>query len=198
MPAWKKNLNIETFKQQYRDMFKEKLDNPAGLQKLLTSIQNDPHITDPRQAAYMLATVKKEARHWMPIHEDKSLYTQHEYGKTKTVINPETGEKFQNKYYGRGYVQITHQKNYKTVGDAVGESRLVYKPDLALDQTVAYKIMSQGMREGLFTGVKLDQFINNKKTDYENARTIINGHDAAKLIANWATNFEQILKASPQ
>jgi hypothetical protein len=50
------------------------------------------------------------------------------------------------------------------------------------------------MTKGLFTGKKLNDYINNTKTDYVNARKIINGLDRANLIASYAKVFETALK----
>ncbi len=50
------------------------------------------------------------------------------------------------------------------------------------------------MKDGWFTGKKLGNFINGDKADYENARTIINGHDKAKIIANIARRYSEILR----
>jgi hypothetical protein len=52
------------------------------------------------------------------------------------------------------------------------------------------------MHGGLFTGKKLSDYITASKTDYVNARKIINGTDKAALIAGYAKQFEQILRDS--
>jgi fumarate reductase subunit D len=49
------------------------------------------------------------------------------------------------------------------------------------------------MRTGMFTGRKLSDFFNDKRTDYKNARRIINGTDEASKIAGYAHEFETIL-----
>jgi hypothetical protein len=65
-----------------------------------------------------------------------------------------------------------------------------------MDPDTAYKIMSLGMYQGLFTGRKLSDYINDTKKDYVNARRIINGTDRAQMIADYATSFEQVLTDS--
>ena len=62
-----------------------------------------------------------------------------------------------------------------------------------MEPQTAYKIMSQGMRGGLFTGKKLSDYINDQHCDYFNARRIINGVDRADLIQGYAQAFEGIL-----
>lgn len=61
---------------------------------------------------------------------------------------------------------------------------------------VAYRFMSVGMREGLFTGKKLGDYIDAQHCDYENARRIINGIDQAELIAGYAQTLEGFVRAS--
>jgi hypothetical protein len=56
--------------------------------------------------------------------------------------------------------------------------------------------MSYGMRNGIFTGKKLNTYINGTTCDYINARRIINGTDKASLIKGYAVNFEACLTGS--
>ena len=171
----------------------------SDLQVLLAFIAADPAFTSPdapttyapfksahhlRQAAYMLATAKHEtANTFAPIEE---------YGKGKGLPYGNRNSKTGHAYYGRGYVQLTWAKNYQTMGTVLGLP-LYTQPDLALRYDVAYKIMSYGMTHGTFTGVALRRYINEGKTDYQNARKIINGTDKADLIAGYASAIEQML-----
>jgi hypothetical protein len=70
---------------------------------------------------------------------------------------------------------------------------LLKEPDRAKNPEVAYQIAIQGMKDGWFTGRKLGQFIKDGQADYENARTIINGHDKAQTIADIARRFNEVL-----
>jgi SH3-like domain-containing protein len=171
-----------------------KPERKAGLDKLLAAAEADTHITDIRWLAYMLATVKHEcADRWLPIEEfskGKGL----KYGVPVTVTDPQ-GRQSTHVYYGRGYVQLTWDWNYKAMGQALGVP-LLYQPELALDPEVAYGIMSHGMRNGSFTGKGLSKYINDAGCDYVNARRIINGTDRAQTIAGYATKLEAILRAS--
>ena len=171
----------------------------SDLQVLLAFIAADPAFTSPdapttyapfksahhlRQAAYMLATAKHEtANTFAPIEE---------YGKGKGLPYGKPDRKTGLVYFGRGYVQLTWVKNYQTMGTVLGLP-LYTQPDLALRYDVAYKIMSYGMTHGTFTGVALSRYINEGKTDYLNARKIINGTDKADLIAGYATAIEQMM-----
>jgi putative chitinase len=167
----------------------------TGLNALLTAAEADPGITDIRWLAYMLATVMHEcARKWRPI-EEYGKGKGRPYGKPVTVTDPQ-GNKHTNVYYGRGYVQLTLKSNYENMGKLL-KIPLLYRPELALQPAVAYKIMSLGMRRGLFTRKKLADYIRpGGKADYVNARQIINGHDRAQLIAGYASRLERILRQS--
>ena len=185
------------FFESYRAAFSPLNDSQReGLEELLAAAEGDPQITDLRWLAYMLATVKHEcADRWKPI-EEFGKGKGREYGKPVTVTDPE-GRTHTNVYYGRGYVQLTWDFNYRAMGKALG-NRLLYEPKLALDPRVAYKIMSLGMRQGMFTNPKhrLSTYINDEKVDYVNARRIINGVDRAQLIAGYARKLEQVLRDS--
>lgn len=157
----------------------------AGMLSLIDFLEADTTITDPRHAAYMLATVRHEcAGAWQPIGEFDNGKG-HTYGRP----DPVTGKA----YYGRGYVQLTWSVNYKEQGAALGID-LYHDPDRALEPSVAYQIMSRGMRLGMFTGVGLNHFISGETCDYLNARKIINGLDCAQRIAGYAIELETILK----
>lgn len=155
----------------------------SGLKFLLASIAHDSSIIDIRWVCYMLATVRHEcAGKWQPI-EEFGKGVGHPYG---IPVNGHI-------YYGRGFVQITWEKNYRAMGDVLGVD-LVNNPDLALDPDIAYKIMSYGMTHGSFTGVSLSHYINSFGTDYFNARRIINALDQAQKIADYAKLFEELIK----
>ena len=105
--------------------------------------------------------------------------------------------KYTNTYYGRGYVQLTWDYNYRDIGAALGMGEdLLIHPEKALDPDIAYKIMSYGMRKGSFTGKKLSDYIHDTICDYKNARRIINGLDQWALIKGYAEKLEAMLRAS--
>lgn len=161
-------------------------------------ISLDTDVTDLRWASYMLATVKLECGEtWEPITEWGSLdyFVKYDAGTSKgqALGNTVAGDGY--KYRGRGYVQITGKSNYRRLGDALGMGeQLVHRPDLTLQQGVAYRILTLGMRRGLFTGKKLSDYITGDKCDYVGARRIINGQNKAQLIASYASNIEKCLR----
>jgi predicted chitinase len=170
----------------------------SGFTKLVESIKKDDAITDIRWAAYMLATVKHEcAETWRPI-EESGKGANRKYGERESVTD-DKGIARENRYYGRGYVQLTWKENYRTLGAALGMGdRLMYEPDLALCQDTAYRIMSFGMTHGSFTGARLSKYIDASGADYRNARRIINGLDQADRIAGYAKQLETALLGSIQ
>ena len=91
-------------------------------------------------------------------------------------------------YCGKGYVQLTWRNNYIVMGTALGDA-LGTEPDLALQPTIAAKIMFHGMEHGSFTGKKFATYFTGATQDWVNARRIINGLDCADKIAVYAKDF---------
>ncbi len=171
-----------------------------ALEVLLSRIEQDARFddteTDRRQLAYCLATFKWETAHTMkPIDEHGSAaYFNSRYGPQTNV-----GKKLGNTkagdgalFHGRGYVQVTGRRNYAKAKALTGID-LLAEPDRAKNPELAYEIAIQGMKDGWFTGKKLGQFIKDGQADYENARTVINGHDKAQTIADIARRFSEVL-----
>jgi len=136
-------------------------------------------LTDLRWLAYMLGTVKWETDHTMqPIQEGGGI----KYLKSKKYYP----------WYGRGYVQLTWEKNYQRFQIRVlklFDKDIIADPDLAMEPDVAAFIMFEGMIRGEFTGKKLSDYFNDTKTDWLNARRIINGTDRMAEIAAISKQF---------
>jgi putative chitinase len=165
----------------------------AGMEAILDEWE-DRDLKDLRQLAYMLATAFHETAQTMqPITEfgPKSYFSKYE-GR-KDLGNTVPGDGY--KYRGRGYVQLTGRRNYTLASKKIGVD-LVADPADALNPEVAAPIMFVGMAEGWFTGVKLSTYFNAAKTDWKNARRIINGLDRADLIAGYARSFYADLQAA--
>lgn len=92
-------------------------------------------------------------------------------------------------WFGRGYVQITHRRNYDRIGKAIGVD-LVSDPNRALHPNIAARLLIDGMAWGLFTGKKLSDYL---PADYINARRVVNGTDRAMEIAERAIRYEAVL-----
>jgi len=132
------------------------------------------------QIAYVLATAEWETNHtFKPVREAYWIPD------TDTYLKTHSPSSNYYPYYGRGYVQLTWQKNYATYGKLLGLD-LVRKPDLALDPEAALFVLVHGFKTGGFTGRKLSDFINAQTTDFLNARRCINGTDKQQEIANLA------------
>jgi putative chitinase len=160
---------------------------PQGFENLLSliSLFRTKGVVDSRKIAYVLATVYHEtAATFRPIAE-------YGRGKGRAYGKPRPNGKV---YYGRGYVQITWEENYAEFKKLLGVD-LVGNPELALDHEIASKICYWGMTKGKFTGRKLSDYFNDEKTDWVNARRIINGIDKATQIATHAKKFHQILES---
>jgi putative chitinase len=103
-------------------------------------------------------------------------------------------------WFGRGYVQITWEKNYRDADEALGlNGALIANPDLALKPDIAARIIVWGMEAGAFTGKGLKDYLplsGRAGFDaYTQARRIINGQDKAQTIAKEAQQFEAALEA---
>ncbi len=92
-------------------------------------------------------------------------------------------------YFGRGFVQLTHLRNYRKMNPIVQKHfrdlDIIDNPGaLCDDPNVSALIMVHGMRYGMFTGKKLPDYgEGNPYFDHEGAREIVNG--------DWQ-NFEKI------
>ncbi len=142
-------------------------------------------IDDSRHLAYALATTRGEVGSAMQPVREIGRGRGRKYG----LPDPVTGEV----YYGRGFVQLTWADNYKSMGKRLGVD-LYRNPDLALDAKIAARILITGMIEGLFTGKKLSDYLNDKTTDYGNARRIINRVDRADEFARFAELYERAIR----
>ncbi|KRB31734.1 MULTISPECIES: glycoside hydrolase family 19 protein [Mesorhizobium] len=145
---------------------------------------------DQRWLGYMFATTFHEtARQMVPVRE--AYWLSEQWRKTHLSYYP---------YYGRGYVQLTHQTNYKKAGDFVG-ANLVQSPDLALRPDYAAAAMFVGMVQGWFRGDAhgphtLTRYFNPHTNDPIGARKIINGYEpgVAEAIAGYHSRFLSALR----
>jgi hypothetical protein len=73
---------------------------------------------------------------------------------------------------------------------------LLLHPEQAMDVEIACAILVVGSLQGWFTGKKLSDYVNANKSDFINARRVINGTDRARLIAGQAQKFKEIISES--
>ena len=140
-------------------------------------------ILDKNTLAYALATIEHEtAGTFQPIAE---------YGGREQArrLGYSGGEK----YYGRGYIQLTHDYNYRDIGRAIGlGDALLKNPDLALRPDIAARIFAKFFK---------DKGVANyaSRGDFLRARLPVNGTDRAWDIANKAARYlSQIPDVQPK
>ena len=133
-----------------------------------------------KEAAYVCATAYWETNKTMsPVKE--AYWLSENWRKSNLRYYP---------WYGRGYVQLTWEENYKKASKETGVD-LVSNPDTALNPKIAAEILVKGMVEGWFTGKKLSDY-----QGYVSMRQIINGEDKANIIASIAQDYEKALVTS--
>lgn len=155
--------------------------------------------------AYALATARHETGGQMlPVTErgKRSYFDKYEPGtKIGQVLgNTIAGDGY--RFRGRGPVQLTGRRNYAVASKKLGVD-LLSNPDLALQPGIGAKVLIVGMREGWFTGKRIEDFIDDiDEADDEDlrefiaARRIVNGTDKAETIGRYALRFEKALRAA--
>jgi len=143
----------------------------------MVDAMHDKNMWRQSHVAYTLATVYHEtAGTFEPVEEAYWLDDPESY-RRKLSYYP---------WYGRGYSQLTWKSNYKYMSEVTGYDLLKY-PDLALAPIVAAEILIHGMLFGFYPGgPTLEWYLNENKTDFYNARRVVNGTDKAHLILGYA------------
>jgi len=185
----------------------------SNLRKVLNSLNSYYAISveykpNLYKLAYMLATIRHETYHYTtaeffsekPEIGGVSYFNKYDpvladtpKRRERAIKNGNTAQGDGFKYRGRGCVHLTWKINYKKAQDKFDVS-FVDSPDLAGDFKYAVPIMVWGMEEGMFSGKKLNDYINAGEVNYVGSRYIINGQDQAPLIASYAKRFEAILE----
>jgi hypothetical protein len=145
------------------------------------------HVALDTQVAYLLATCQHECD-FTPIREGQ-------FGGRDAQASEHSRRLLRYyPYYGRGYVQLTHEGNYRSFGTRLN-LELVGDPDLALDPAVALFVLVYGVMNGTF-GMAMTHFINVRRTDFVNARRSVNALDKAEEIALIARRWLVWLRAN--
>lgn len=148
-----------------------------GIDAILSHWEKHWSGADIRWLAYMLATAFHETNQQMqPVREAYWVTNAESWREANLPYYP---------YYGRGFVQLTHQGNYARAGKVVGKD-LVTNPDQALDLDTASTVMFAGMAEGWFRGDasgrhRLSRYFSARMDDPVGARAIINGIEYKKV-----------------
>lgn len=135
---------------------------------------------DLNKLAYILGTARHESR-FKPIEERRASSSQ-------TDVYNRQNKYWSTGYYGRGFVQLTWERNYQKMSDLLNVN-FVANPSLALEPKYAARILVQGMMKGSFTRKKLDTYINDQKQDFYNARKTVNGTDRADRIKGYTLSI---------
>ncbi len=156
-----------------------------GCEAILGAMQGLP----VAHCAYALATAYHEtARTMQPVRE--AYWLSENWRKRNLRYWP---------WYGRGYVQLTWEANYKRADDELGlGGSLLDNADRAMEPAIAAAIMRRGMVEGWFTTHTLAKHLPDRLgtiKQFETARRIINGIDKAHSIATYAVQFQDALEA---
>lgn len=136
----------------------------------------DHGVVNSKQIAYILATCFHECR-FKSIKEIRA--------KVGTAVWKMQEKYWHTGYYGRGFCQLTWEYNYKKFGPITGRD-LVKNPDQVLLPEVGAKILVRGMRDGLFSGKKLGDYLDATKTNWMHARRTVNGDFQADKVMNAA------------
>ena len=162
----------------------------SGCEAILTAMAGLPLA----HCAYALATAYHEtARTMQPVRE--AYWLSEAWRKANLRYWP---------WYGRGYVQITWERNYRkadaaaAAGGLIKPGELLANADLAMRLDIAAMIMRRGMAEGWFTGKTLFGYLPDRVgtlAQFTAARRIINGSDKAASIAAYAGEFQDALIA---
>jgi putative chitinase len=166
-----------------------------GMEYLLAVWERHFEKANPRDGtkwlAYCLATAYHETAQTMePIEE---------YGKGSGKSYGKPAGPHGQRYYGRGFVQITWSENYEKAQRFMKERYNIDAPihkeaHRALEHEIAALILFDGSVWGWFTSKKLGDYFNGTTEDPVNARRIINGTDKADLIAGYYRRFLASLK----
>ena len=148
-----------------------------GMNYMLDVFERDYNWPDLRWLAYAFATAYHETAFTMqPIKE----YGSQSYLQSKKYYP----------WYGRGYVQLTWEENYRKMSGKIGIQLVpIENADRALEPEVAAEVMYAGMRDGDFTSKKLADYFSATVNDPVGARRIINGTDRAQTIAGYHDKF---------
>jgi putative chitinase len=170
-----------------------------GMEYLLAIWERHFEEPNPRDGtkwlAYSLATFYHETAYTMEPIEEYGKGSGKSYGKPTGPYNQ--------CYYGRGYVQLTWEENYKN-GQKYAKERYGVTCSIhehaheALTHETSALISYDGMVFGWFTGVGLPKYFNATVEDPVNARRIVNGTDKASTIADYYWKFKSALKQVPK
>ena len=168
---------------EFRRGAKQKNQNMDNSAKAINAAASSLQL-NKAQIAYILATAEHESDSFQTLEEyaDGSRYEhRNDLGNSQAGDGP--------RFKGRGYVQLTGRRNYTAYAELTG-IELVKLPVILMNwPALSVFILVDGMMRGVYTGLRLDAFVNNNKQDFRNARQVVNGHDCDQKIADQATDW---------
>lgn len=149
----------------------------AGARKnipLIAQALHEEGILDSNVLAYALATVEHETDEtFEPIEEIGGKINARRFGY-------EGGSN----YFGRGFIQITHLRNYRSIGQRIGMGdQLVKNPDLASTPYIAAKILAAFFKDNNVANLA-------SQGRFIAARTPVNPDYNGRAIANLALKYD--------
>lgn len=177
-----------------------------GMERLLDVWEQNYAKYPDEDLAYLLATSYHETAHTMqPIKErgSRSYFNRYDinYNPRKARelgnVNPGDGYLFR----GEGDVQNTGRRNARFSSDRLNEVfgldiDFEREPDMRGDPVLSAHCLFLGCIEGWWTGKKLTDYVSEERTDFVNARRVVNGLDRANLIAGYAECFAEAVAAA--
>lgn len=156
---------------------------------------------DLEELAYILATARRETMGtWEPVREAPScgtdetcreraigtlLASRAKASGRPTAANYAAASPNGQRYYGRGYIQLTGEANYRQADLKLQDGhRLETHPDDVMQVSIAQKILVRGMLEGWFGNHKpLSRWLGITPYDWYHARDNVNPGSPHKAIA---------------
>jgi len=162
--------------------------NPAKLKEFTENLNQTMKkfdINTPLKQAMFLATVAQESGEFKFVEELPSKHASS-----------------QSRYKGRGYIQVTHEPNYRAFGEYIGKGELfVQKPELLASKENA--TLSAGwywsvLKSGQYKETPNNRIGNEPKTDlmdFREAAGLVNGGQRDRLINHWGMRLEYYQRA---
>lgn len=162
---------------------------PSETVQYIKDALKEQGILTPNVLAYALATAKAESG-GLPEREgyylDKNGRVPGTTGKEEARKRGYSGGE---NFYGRGFIQLTHDYNYRDIGRKIGlGDKLVNNPDMALDPKIAAKVLAVFFKEKGIADLS-------EKGDFVGARRGVNPDARGEEIAGIAQNY---LKEAPR
>lgn len=177
-----------------------------GFNAIFDAWDADPKSDRLEWLAYLLATAWHETgAQMLPVREG---FAKTDAGAVKAVTAYCKKEGIKNyaeraangkSYYGRGYVQLTHAANYRSLGKELGVGDdLVDEPDKVLNEATGAKILKLGLTKGKFRPAagKLKDYFDGASKKWSGARALVNG-DGKKngaMVGDYGKAFFKALK----